>query len=567
MRRIATPGIAIFFFFVVFVSFADAGELFYVDSGFDWRGRTQITATPKKESQHARWYFEDEYWDSLSQEKQNDAMRAVDQLANEFDAVIYPKLTATLGDIWSPGIDNDPKITIMFARLVDQAGGYFNTNDEYSKSETSQSNEREMFYINARFVASPLAKSFIAHEFQHLITFYQKNKLRGVEEETWLNEVRSEVAPTILGYDDPYRESNLERRVSVFLDQPSDSLIEWRNQGADYAGVSLFGQYLLDHYGEQLFRETLMTAAVGIGSINDALQTLGYTTTFSEIYTNWTIANLVNNCGVVPVNAYCYLNPDLNHGNLHITFREVYSAGNQITQVEALKDWEAEWQEFTPGAGISKNVLKLGFVSFVKDPVFRIPYIVTDKTGKNEVAFLDLKRKEQGGVAGEAYINGFGKDVARVVVIPSNQTHVVSASVGDLPYTLTAELVEDVPLVVIPSYPDGSLLREKGREKVYVIQRRYKRWIPSAEVFEMYGHLRWEDIIEVTKEELGYYTESSLVRALGDERVWEIESGGVKHWLNISGPEFFVSGRSWESVFIINEKERNWYYPGVDITK
>lgn len=565
MRRIFCATFVIIFCFAVFASRANAEESFYVDPSYDWRDRTQITATLKKESKYAHWYFEDDYWNHLIFSDQNVAAKALDELSQEFDTKIYPETTNLFGDVWYPGIDNDPKITIVLTRLKEQAGGYFNTDDEHSRGEIPTSNEREMFFINARLITDKRINSFVTHELQHLITHYQKNILKELNDEVWINEMRSEVAPTILGYDENYPGSNLEQRVSAFLAQPSDSLIEWMNQGPDYAGANLFGQYLLDHYGKDIFREMIKSNSTGIASINDAFFRLGNNTSFPEVFTNWSIANIINDCGTFPKNTYCYLNPNLNYGNFHISFRNEYSAGERVTQVDSLKDWEAVWQEFTPGAGITKYVLELEFISYAKNSVFKVPYIATRSSGESDIGFLWLSQNETGTLSGKEYINGFGKDVSRVAVIPSNQTHNIPADVKPRSYTLTASLLAKRPLILLPSYPDGSLLRAMGEEKVYVIHKGYKRWLPTASIFEMYGHLKLGNVIDVTKEELDYYTESTLVRAYGDERVYEISNGQVKRWLNITGEEFSPSGRKWDSVFIINEKERNYYYPGQDI--
>ena len=51
--------------------------------------------------------------------------------------------------------------------------------------------------------------------------------------------------------------------------------------------------------------------------------------------------------------------------------------------------------------------------------------------------------------------------------------------------------------IELPSYPEGSLLRAKGDYKVYIIKNNYKRWIQTAEIFNNYGHLSWDDIIDV----------------------------------------------------------------------
>jgi len=164
---------------------------------------------------------------------------------NEFDLVIYPKERTFFGSEWNPGLDNDKRITILVLPLIDSAGGYFNSNDEYSRTVFSNSNQREMIYLNAFYAKKPDAKSFLAHEFQHLITFYQKTVLYNLEEDIWLNEARSEYAPTLLGYDNIYPGSSLEKRTELFLDSPSDSLTEWNNKIDDYGPVNLFLQYLI----------------------------------------------------------------------------------------------------------------------------------------------------------------------------------------------------------------------------------------------------------------------------------------------------------------------------------
>src|SRR3989344_1896383 len=103
-----------------------------------------------------------------------------------------------------------------------------------------------MVYLNADYITSPLVKGFLAHEFTHLISFNQKDKIRGVTEEIWLNEMRSELAPRILGYDDDFDNSNLKKRLRSFLQKTQDPLTEWKNESPDYGVINLFMQYLTD---------------------------------------------------------------------------------------------------------------------------------------------------------------------------------------------------------------------------------------------------------------------------------------------------------------------------------
>ena len=100
-----------------------------------------------------------------------------------------------------------------------------------------------MIYLNSEYIRSSRAKSFLAHEFTHLIVFNQKEREYGIEEDIWLNELLAEYASTLVGYDDIYEGSNLEKRVNIFLEEPSDSIAEWQNEKTDYGVTNLFGQY------------------------------------------------------------------------------------------------------------------------------------------------------------------------------------------------------------------------------------------------------------------------------------------------------------------------------------
>lgn len=50
--------------------------------------------------------------------------------AREFEENIYPKVSEAFGREWSPGVDNDPHLSIIHARLQG-VGGYFSSSDEH----------------------------------------------------------------------------------------------------------------------------------------------------------------------------------------------------------------------------------------------------------------------------------------------------------------------------------------------------------------------------------------------------------------------------------------------------
>jgi len=129
-----------------------------------------------------------------------------------------------------------------------------------------------MVYINTLFINSPLAKAYLAHEFTHIITFNQKDRLRNVTEDVWLNEARADYSSTLLGYDQPYEGSNFEQRVKSFTADSGKSLVEWSNKPANYGAAHLFMQYIVDQYGIKIITDSMQTSKTGIAAINYALQ-------------------------------------------------------------------------------------------------------------------------------------------------------------------------------------------------------------------------------------------------------------------------------------------------------
>lgn len=637
-----------FFVCLTGVQAADLDEQvnFYVDADYDVLDRSQLPATLRVIGEHIYFYVENAYWDELNNTYRNSLRETLEDLADEFDQVIYPKERAAFGSEWNPGIDNDKRITVLITQLVSDAGGYFNTHDGYSREQIPTSNEREMIYLNTLSIFSQKNKAFLAHEFQHLISFYQKTVLHNLEEEVWLNEARSEYAPTICGYNDVYSGSYLADRVDAFLDEPSDSLTEWKNKVADYGVASLFLHYLVDRYGLEILTRMTLNNQIGIASINQALADLGYAESFADIFADWAVANYLNDCQVAPENNYCYLNDNLTYYRLHTDYSASYSGFPNliVSRSSSVKDWSPRWYRFRQGTvkSTERDTLKLEFVGSTFQGDFQVPYVVTDQNNQTTVQFIPLDSQQEGVV----YIPNFTSLNKSIIMIPFNQYKksgfgsneplssfsftassvaatppVISqlspnsgSTSGGLALTIQGENLSTVNQIIFgqtiitdfeivntqtiqfvspahsvgsvnivltntdgeqtilanaftysQSYAEGSLIRASGDYKVYIIKNNYRRWIQSAEIFNAYGHLRWEDIIEVSPEELNSYQEAWLIRADGDRRVYEVNADGTKHWLNMTAEEFTISGRLWEMVYIINTFERDFYQTGAGV--
>ena len=364
-----------------------------------------------KVSSEAYWYLDNQWWRGLSESQKQEFTEDLNSLADEFDSKIYPILTGNFGSEWNPGIDKDSRITILTHPMIEEAGGYFNSGDEYFKSQVPTSNEREMIYINTLHITKLRAETLVAHEFQHLISFNQKEKIYNVSEDVWLNEARSEYTSTLLGYNDDFEGNNLQRRIKNFLDKPYDSLTEWRNLSYDYGVVNLFIHYLVDHYGPGILINSLQSPKTGIESLNLALSRAGFSQDFSQIFTDWTIAILINDCSVF--SKYCYLNKNLDQFKLSPLINYLPSIGESVLSVtDTTKDWSGNWHRFVGGNG----VLELEF-SGHPESNFKVPYVIQDDSDDFTVDFLVLDENQTGTI----YVEDFGSKNISLTIIPSLQ--------------------------------------------------------------------------------------------------------------------------------------------------
>jgi len=403
---------------------------FFVDYNFSITKVTQISATLQNSTSSAiSYYFDDQFWNTKTDAEKKEINSILNSLSSEFETNIHPKLTNTFGTEATLGIDREKRITVLFYPMVDNARGYVRNVDIYEKTIMPESNQREMIYLNTDDLDSPLLKSFLAHEFMHLIEFNQKEQRTGTSEEVWLNELRAEYAPTFLGYniltDD---NSYLKGRVETFLNKPYDSLIQWNNDISDYGTVSIFGHYLVDQYGVDILSDSLrLSQKVGIDSINDALKRKGINDTFNTIFSNWIVASYLNDCSASA--KYCY--KDKNLTSLHIIpFSNFmpFSGESSLSISQTLSNWSAHWQKFS---GANKT-LKLQFDGKNQNGIGVI-YVIRDYSGKYEVKELTLDASKKG----ELVIPNMGIDKASVMLMP----FVKGTNKTDSFYSITATTI------------------------------------------------------------------------------------------------------------------------------
>ena len=268
---------------------------------------------------------------------------------------IYGLDTSIFGAEWgthqySNLIQADGNITIL---LMDIDGdnrtdggtlGFFYSRDCFLTKSASTSNQRMMFYIDAVMFADPshysktasadpwniLASywpneliSTLAHEFQHMIQFYQKRVLRGGSSDTWLNEMCSMVAedfassylgtsgPRAVAYNDATSGSsnNQDGRITDFIGYSDRSLFSWTDYPDvlhSYGESYTFGSFLARSCGgTPLFRNIVQSKYSGSDAITAALAATGSTETFDTVFAKWGAAMILSSSTTAPA-GYAY---------------------------------------------------------------------------------------------------------------------------------------------------------------------------------------------------------------------------------------------------------------------
>ncbi|MBI2626142.1 MAG: hypothetical protein HYW69_00940 [Candidatus Nealsonbacteria bacterium] len=387
-------------------------RVFNVESSYDSTKRAELSANLIKISPKLYWYADNVWWGKMTAQEKDDIKNYFNLLTEEFESKIYPTLTAAFGSEWNPGIDKDARITILVHPMKKESGGYTDTSDEYPKAQVPESNEREMIYLNSEHIKDDIMKSFLAHEFVHLITFNQKDNAYDLSDDVWLNEARAEYASTLLGYDANYNGSNLQSRVKDFLSGSFDSLTEWRDSAPDYGVVNLFTQYLVDHYGVKILADSLKIRKTGIDSINSALAQNNFKIDFAQIFTDWTIALFINDCSVGE--NYCYLNQNLKNFRVTPMINYLPLVGDSTLSVNnTTKDWAGNWHKFLGG----KGKLEVEFKSYNHGTKFKVPYIIEDSNGNFTIDNLAF----DANMTGKIVLDDFGTKYSSLTIIPVAQ--------------------------------------------------------------------------------------------------------------------------------------------------
>jgi len=225
--------------------------------------------------------------------------------AELFEDHTYRTNRTFFGSEWTPGVDNDPHVSILHARgLGNSVAGYYSSADEFVSPVRDDSNEMEMFYINIENVTvnDDFYNGVLAHEFQHMIHWYNDRN-----EETWMNEGFSELAMYLNDFDTGGADW-------IFAMEPDTQLNSWPEgpgaAGANYGAAYLFTSYFLDRFGPEATQALVAHPENSFASVDAVLEELDTGLTYKDLFGDWVVANLVDDPSIVDGRyGYADINP------------------------------------------------------------------------------------------------------------------------------------------------------------------------------------------------------------------------------------------------------------------
>jgi hypothetical protein len=199
-------------------------------------------------------------------------MKDLKALMDTFENKIYPKDREFFGSEWTPGVDNDPHIYVIYSSNIGTTvAGYYNSSDEYNPQAREYSNGIESFVIGSdQDLGYEYTYTVLAHEFVHMIQFpVDRNDV------SWINEGFAEVGAFLNGYD-------VGGADQLYAYNPDLQLNDWADPNSpdfsNHYGVSfLYLLYYLDRFGEQATKALTANPENDLTSVDDTLSSLNIT--------------------------------------------------------------------------------------------------------------------------------------------------------------------------------------------------------------------------------------------------------------------------------------------------
>lgn len=597
--------VTIFFVYPINVWAQSIGEqfTFKLERTYDYEFKAQRQATIVYISANAQYFIAND---------QNYQLSDVRSLAEEFESVIYPK-SIEIFEIPESFKKEALPIKVIFTKMPSDIAGYFNNDDARNEIFLNSNNLKDIKKMRV----------YLAHEFAHLLTAYLKDKKFGNKDETWLNELRSEYVPAAFGYYNDEQNNLLNARLKQFLNKPYESFYPWKNTPNNYAAVSMFGYYLIDRLGLIILKDMLHSEKTGLKLVDEIAQKRGVENSarlyhdfaITNILNDSKVLNGIYSYKNKKLDFK--IAPELKVSNIN-NF-EIVIDSFDYTVIEITPNQKGEILQLN----LDENNDKLIYTSLVlfkanSDPTINTKILFKDKknyffippqndVSKVYIVFSSAVEDNQAVNINLSFLNNisnlltikslqfpiikentqpsftiYGSNFLEPEIIFSNgQKAHITSNLDDriififpqLPkgrYNIQIKNLDgqtiSLPnaLIVIEDLPDGTIIKRVFDQDVLDKNK-------EGEKFIIKGNLAFpidsknkvlynkKDVVEIFDDAFLYFKVTNLVKVKNDTKIYEIDKLGFRHWLKMTPQQFIASGRSFENVFEISEKELNLY--------
>jgi hypothetical protein len=214
----------------------------------------------------------------------------IESIAREFEHTIHSVINEYFGT--ESDIDGNNQVTLLITALdVANISGYFDSRNQYSNQWVSNSNEREMIYINSRILGFGLdtVLQTLAHEFTHLVQWnYNWNYS---PDNIWFAEGMAMYSGYLVGKVTGQTNYWDFSSIRAYLRSYSNiSLIDWQQRYEDYGAAYAFMIYLSEHYSPGHLRRLFQDPRTNrLEALGEYLAT--YDTNLDDVLADWAVAN------------------------------------------------------------------------------------------------------------------------------------------------------------------------------------------------------------------------------------------------------------------------------------
>jgi hypothetical protein len=221
----------------------------------------EVNATLLYITPHSYFWAEDG-----AQVNQNDVKALMDTFENK----IYPTDREFFGSEWTPGVDGDPHIFVLYASgLGENVAGYFSPSDSFNPMIDEYSNGHEIFVFSiGQDLADGFTYAVLAHEFVHMIQFPSDRN-----DTTWITEGFADVGAFINGY-------GVGGHDWAYIQNPDLQLTDWSALDSNvphYGQAFLYLAYFLDRFGEEATKALNNNPENDLTSVDHTLAELNIT--------------------------------------------------------------------------------------------------------------------------------------------------------------------------------------------------------------------------------------------------------------------------------------------------